>query len=255
VKINCSESSNLSKQDILFIHGNLASTIWWEPTLRAWQEMGPLGTGSILMADWRGCGKNPPWPVDQIFTLKDLAQDYLDLLHAREITNIGIVGHSLGGLIALQMMILDPHLIARAVLLDPVGAQGVVFDDSMYEAFRQMARNRELTKGVILSTIRNAALSAEFTERITNDAFRAVQGIGSSVLEILKSVDILTSARSVKVPTLILHGQHDLIIPLKDSQILAASMVNAKLQVLPEAGHCWNVEDPEAFVQCLRNWF
>ncbi len=250
------EYPQLAKQDVLFIHGNLASTVWWEPTAAAWKARGPQGRGALITADWRGCGKNPKWPIDKPFSLQELAEDFLALLRKRGTANVGVVGHSLGGLIALQMMILDPRLFSRAVLLDPVGAKGVVFDDSMYEAFRLMARDREMTKAVILGTVRNSdQLDSQFAERLTDDAFKAAQGIGASVLGILKTVNLVEATRTVKVPTLILHGHHDQVIPLSDSHHLASTMVNAQLQVLPNAGHCWNVENPGAFVDSLRNWF
>jgi pimeloyl-ACP methyl ester carboxylesterase len=247
---------SLSKQDILFIHGNLASSRWWNPALGEWKKQGAIGRGELIFADWRGCGENPDWASDRQFSLEDLAKDYLALLKELGKEEVAVVGHSLGGLIALQMMALEPRRISRAALLDPVGAKGVVFDDSMYEAFRQMAASRELTQTVILSTIRDQRhLTPDFNEQITDDAFKAVKGIGSSVLEILKTVDLTAAAARIKIPTLILHGGHDQIIPLTDSESLAATMPNARLEVLPEAGHCWNVEDPQAFVKRIRAWF
>jgi 3-oxoadipate enol-lactonase len=255
VNLHYEEHSNLAKQDILFLHGNLASTNWWQPTLKEWKKDAPAGTGSLLFADWRGCGRNTDWLDGAAFTLKELAEDFLHLLQRQQKDQISLVGHSLGGLIALQMMALDPRRISRAVLLDPVGARGVVFDDSMYDAFRQMAASRDLTRMVILSTIRGEEnLPLDYKELLADDAFKAVKGIGTSVLEILKTVDLTEEAAQVKTPTLILHGQHDQIIPLKDSEELASMMPNAKLEILPDAGHCWNVENPAALVKRLRQW-
>jgi pimeloyl-ACP methyl ester carboxylesterase len=256
VKLHCEKHPDLSKQNILFIHGNLASTTWWKPTLVEWKKRGGLGTGSLIFADWRGCGKNPAQAADQIFTIEDLARDYLSLLNGLDVHDVAVVGHSLGGLIALQMMALEPRRISRAALLDSVGVKGVIFDDSMYDAFRQMALNRELTETVILGTVLNHDhLDHNLKTQMVDDAFKAVGGIGSSVLEILKTVNLVDAVAKIKVPTLILHGQKDQVIPLKDSEYLAELMPNGRLEILPESGHCWNVEDPAAFVQRLRAWF
>lgn len=250
------QCSDLSKQDILFIHGNLASTVWWQPTLQEWKKQGGLGKGSLIFADWRGCGQNPDWSNTDPFSIEDLAKDFITLLKNLRKSEVCVVGHSLGGLIALQMMILDPRRISRAVLLDSVGPKGVVFDESMYEAFRQMSASRDLTKTVILSTIQNPEkLDDDLKEHMADDAFKAVKGIGTSVLEILKTVDLTAPAAKVKTPTLLLHGRQDQIIPVKDSELLASLMPNAKLQVVEEAGHSWNVENPAAFVSRLREWF
>ncbi len=254
MNLYCERLPNRADSDVLFIHGNLASARWWKPTLEHWPQSS--GSGSLLTADWRGCGRNPDWHSDRQFTIQDLAQDFFELLDRERLDKVQIVGHSLGGLIALQMMILQPERFTKSVLLDPVGAEGVVFDDSMYEAFRQMALNRDLTRTVILSTILNAdeALSQQMAEEFADDAFKAVKGIGSSVLEILKSINLSDDARSVQTPTLILHGQQDMIIPLKDSEKLASLMPSAKLEILNGVGHCWNVENPARFTERIHAW-
>jgi pimeloyl-ACP methyl ester carboxylesterase len=240
----------------LFLHGNLASHRWWHPALNEMKKSGAEGGGSAVVSDWRGCGRNEDWPGDRPFTLEDLAKDKLALLDSLNMKkDVALVGHSLGGLIALQMMILDPSRFSRAVLLDPVGAKGVVFDDSMYEAFRQMAASRDLTRMVILSTVMNGDdLDDEFKELIAADAYKAVRGIGASVLEILKTVDLREGAARVAVPTLILHGEKDRIIPKADSEALSEIMPNSRLEILPANGHCWNVENPKAFAERLHKW-
>jgi pimeloyl-ACP methyl ester carboxylesterase len=253
VNLYFEKHTGLTRRDTIFIHGNLASSKWWRPTVEAWRAAGSLGPGALYLADWRGCGQNPEWAQDHSFTLRDLAADFLELIENENLGECDLVGHSLGGLIALQMMQMSPKRFARAVLLDPVGAEGVVFDEGMYEAFRQMAAQPELTKAVILSTVR-ATLEPGFAETIAADAFKAVRGIGTSVLEILKSVDLRKDLRTVDTPTLILHGAHDAIIPLVDSEKLAKILLNAQFEILPEAGHCWNVEDPKAFTARVRAW-
>lgn len=241
-------------QDVLFIHGNLASTRWWDPLRQEWPKMTSGGSGDLLFADWRGCGQNPEWPGDKNFSIEDLAADFLELLEEQKRAPVALVGHSLGGLIALQMMSMAPKMFSKAVLLDPVGAEGIVFDESMYEAFRQMAERPDLTRVVILGTLAMSDhLPEEFKDRISEDAQKAVRGIGSSVLEILKTVDLREKARWIPTSTLILHGQLDHVIPLSDSEKLAGLMPNARLEVVPDAGHCLNVEKPELFTKYVIN--
>jgi pimeloyl-ACP methyl ester carboxylesterase len=247
--------TGLSKHDTLFLHGNLASTKWWQPTLQEWRKAGSLGEGHLIFSDWRGCGQNPNWPMENKFTIRELAEDQLQLLETIGVEQVDIVGHSLGGLIAMQMMILAPKRIRKAVLLDSVGLKGVIFDESMYEAFQQMAASSELTRLVILSTVAHSEkLAPAFADAIAADAFKAVKGIGSSVLEILKSVNLEQEARAIQTPILLLHGKNDQIIPLSDSENAAKILPTAKLEVLPEAGHCWNIENPKAFTARLREW-
>lgn len=255
MELACETHPGLAKEHTIFLHGNLASSVWWRPMLEEWKKSGSLGDGTLMMMDWRGCGKNPAWPSDRAFTLKDLARDVLETMKLRGVERAAVVGHSLGGLIALQMMSVEPKAISRAVLLDPVGVRGVVFDESMYEAFRQMALSADLTRTVVLSTIASPdALEEGFKNEIARDAFKAVGGIGSSVLEILKTVNLTSEVSLLTTPTLVLHGDQDAIIPLADSQITTRLMPEARLEILSGVGHCWNVENPVGFTARLRSW-
>lgn len=246
---------NLATQDTLFIHGNLASHRWWHPTLEEWRKAGSQGSGALIFSDWRGCGKNDDWAQDKPFTIEDLARDKIALMDRLGKDKVALVGHSLGGLIALQMMAIAPERFTKALLLDPVGAKGVVFDESMYEAFRQMAASFDLTRMVILSTVLNSEeLEDKFKGDISNDAFKAVKGIGTSVLEILKTVDLREAAKNINVPTLIVHGAKDGIIPAADSEALAGMMPQSQLEILENHGHCWNVENPRTFTERVRQW-
>jgi 3-oxoadipate enol-lactonase len=248
--------AGIFERDTLFLHGNLASHRWWHPALAELKKLKSGARGFAVLSDWRGCGQNEAWPADKPFTLKDLAEDQLGLLDQLGMKqNVALVGHSLGGLIALQMMILAPGRFDRAILLDPVGAKGVVFDESMYEAFRQMAQSRDLTRMVILSTVMNSEdLDERFKNQIADDAYKAVQGIGASVLQILKTVDLTAAAAEVHVPTLILHGEKDQIIPPADSEALSRIMPKAQLEMLSENGHCFNVENPKAFAKRITQF-
>lgn len=246
---------DLATQDTLFIHGNLASHRWWYPTLSEWRKAGSQGAGALIFSDWRGCGRNEDWSQEKPFTLEDLARDNIALLDRLGKDKVALVGHSLGGLIALQMMVLQPDRFTKALLLDPVGAKGVIFNDSMYEAFRQMAASPDLTRMVILSTVLNGdGLDDQFKLEISRDAYKAVRGIGTSVLEILKSVDLSQQAKSLNIPTLIVHGAKDQVIPRTDSEALAKLMPAARLEILENQGHCWNVENPRTFTERVRNW-
>ncbi|MGE0528682.1 MAG: alpha/beta fold hydrolase, partial [Bdellovibrionales bacterium] len=97
-------------------------------------------------------------------------------------------------------------------------------------------------------------LSQDFVDHIAGDAYKAVRGIGKAVLEILKSVDLRSEIQLVQTPTLILHGVHDRVIPLDDSRQLHDLHSRSRLELLHDAGHCWNVENPDDFARRIREW-
>ncbi|MGE4133819.1 MAG: alpha/beta fold hydrolase [Bdellovibrionales bacterium] len=237
----------------LFIHGNLASSKWWEPTIEAFKSLKSVNKNKpAILADMRGCGKNPD--STESFTIFDLAQDFISILNEQNLPKVHIVGHSVGGLIALAAMVRAPDKFSRCVLLDPVGPKGILFDQSMYDAFTAMANDKNLTAQVILGTIYKANLTDEFKQFIVSDAFKAVKGVGSNVLEMLKDTDISTQVATIQQPVLVLHGQFDSVLKIEDSRVLASQLPNGKFQEIRGHGHCLNIEDPKKLAGILKDF-
>ncbi|WP_238008139.1 alpha/beta hydrolase [Dactylosporangium sp. AC04546] len=103
---------------VLLIHGNCSSSGFWEPLLRHlpahWRIVAP---------DLRGYGDSPALPVDATRGVRDFADDIAPLL-----TSFGtkpvVVGHSLGGGVAMQLLLDHPDAIAALVLEAPVSPYG-----------------------------------------------------------------------------------------------------------------------------------
>ncbi|MGE0633070.1 MAG: alpha/beta fold hydrolase [Pseudobdellovibrionaceae bacterium] len=252
-KMNFETIPGVLPEDTLFIHGNLASNRWWYPSAEIWKKKanGKNLKGSLIMAEWRGCGKSSK-PNPEHVEMKRFASDYVSFLKHMGYSadkNVNVVGHSTGGLIAVLAMHQEPKMFNKAILLDPVGARGVKFDQAMTAAFEAMKRDKALLAAVIGSTIfNNNAESRYFQEMIVEDGFTAVNNVGDLVLKSLDGLDITHQAKEVKNPTLVLHGEHDHLLPAKHSQELADLLPNGKFQWIEKQGHCANVENAEKFV-------
>ncbi|MCX7978808.1 MAG: alpha/beta hydrolase, partial [Bdellovibrionaceae bacterium] len=159
------------------------------------------------------------------------------------------------GLIALLMASRAPELFNKVVCLDPVGAKGVKFDNSMISAFEAMKTDRALTATVIGSTIKDNKPDSDFFQQVVvEDAFRAVKSVGHLVLKALDGLDVTQELSSVQHPVLVLHGEHDVLLPMQDSKSLAGLVKNGRFEVLSGRGHCANVEDPKTFVATLQRF-
>ena len=172
IEINYDLFPNLVPTTTLFVHGNLASNRWWMPTVEALKKQqaaeGPKDLkGSVICAEFRGCGgSSVPKSEDEV-TMKNFANDFVQMVRSMNLGPINLVGHSTGGLIAAMMLAEAPDLFNKAFLLDPVGAEGVKFDSAMIQAFEAMKVDKNLTGVVIGSTIlNNNPDSSFFTEII-----------------------------------------------------------------------------------------
>lgn len=238
-------------RDTVFIHGNLASRRWWYPAEKLWrQRSGGKERGSMILVEFRGCGKSSTPRSQADVDMHLFARDFAGVVQAMGLREVNLVGHSTGGLIAALMLAGRPELFHRALLLDPVGARGVVFQDAMTAAFEQMKSDKALVGAVLGSTIyKNDPQSEFFRDVLVEDAFLAVQTVGDKVLRALNGLNVESELSDVRHFVQVLHGEHDSLLPMQDSRAMAALMKNAQFAVIPNQGHCTNVENPGLFVE------
>ncbi len=247
---------NILPVTTLFLHGNLASNRWWTPVKETWASRGKGKdwSGSMIVAEFRGCGKSTAPKSLQDVDMHVFARDFNALVESLNLGSINLVGHSTGGLICALMMSARPDLYNKQVLLDPVGINGVTFDDAMLGAFEQMKKDEGLTAAVIGSTIfKNDPNNPFFKNVIVKDAQAAVQSVGPWVLQALKGFKTGEQLKSVRKPTLVVHGEHDVLLPMADSMEMALIM-NGEFKILKGCGHCAIVESPEAFVEIAHGF-
>lgn len=243
----------LAAQPTLFLHGNLASNVWWEPALEELKSRGKK-TAPVVLAEWRGCGRSQVGLTESDLALEEIARDQVALAREFGLGPMAIVGHSTGGLIALLAMQAAPELFARALLLDTVGAKGVKLQPAILEAFQHMSKNRELCAAVMASTIENKNIPSALLNRIVDAAYSVHPAIWEGVPKMLDGIDYSGILAEIRQPTLVLHGELDGILPLADSRALASGLPHARFELLAGRGHSANVEDPSLFVDHLERF-
>lgn len=243
--------------DTLFIHGNLASNTWWRPAVDIWEKQPEPGSqGRLILAEWRGCGESAaPETADELRPER-LADDYVALLEILNVDKACLVGHSTGGLIGLCAIGKAPERFARAVLLDPVGATGVKFPKEAYDSFTRMSRDRDYCAAVIGATIHghDPQRPHPLFERIVDDAFGVAELVWHGIPDGLSNVDITEQLDRIRQPILVLHGEHDWVLPKEDSAALAAKLPNGRFEEIKGQGHSTNVEAPGLFVRLVNDF-
>jgi pimeloyl-ACP methyl ester carboxylesterase len=106
---------------VLFVHGNVSSSLFWQPTMLALPE--PYRP---LAIDLRGFGNTDPEPVDATRGLRDYADDLAAAIEALGLDLVHLVGWSMGGGVVLQYLVdrPGPHRVASLTLVDPVSPFG-----------------------------------------------------------------------------------------------------------------------------------
>lgn len=106
-------------EPVLFVHGNVSSATFWEETMRA------LPTGFRAIApDMRGFGESERQPVDATRGLRDFSDDLHALMETLGVERFHLVGHSMGGGIAMQYAIDHAEHLISITLVDPLSPYG-----------------------------------------------------------------------------------------------------------------------------------
>jgi 3-oxoadipate enol-lactonase len=166
-----------------------------------------------------------------------------------------VLGNGYGGFVALQMAIRHPDLASKLVLADC----GAAFSEEGRQAFRNMAA-ASAAKG--LSAITDVAMRRLFAPefqaqhpelmRDRREAFlRTDPQVFRAACEALAELDLRPQLGQVRIPVLVLVGEHDEATPPPMSRELAAGLPNARLEIIAGCAHVPQLQSPEDFLAAI----
>jgi 3-oxoadipate enol-lactonase len=169
-----------------------------------------------------------------------------------------VLGNGYGGFVALQMAIRHPAIAAKLILADC----GAAFSQSGREAFRNMAA---ASKAKGLAAITDVAMrrlfAPDFQARhpdLMADRREAFLKTDPHVLQAacadLAELDLRPELAQVKVPVLVLVGEHDEATPPPMSHELAAGLPNARLKIIAGCAHVPQLQSPGDFLDAIGDF-
>jgi pimeloyl-ACP methyl ester carboxylesterase len=108
-------------ETVLFVHGNVSSSLFWQPPLLALAETGRV---KPIAVDLRGYGDTDPLPIDARRGVRDWADDLAALVAALGLERVHLVGWSMGAGVVLQYLLDAPERVASVALIAPVSPYG-----------------------------------------------------------------------------------------------------------------------------------
>jgi pimeloyl-ACP methyl ester carboxylesterase len=217
--------------DVLLLHGLGGSARQWEEVMRRLPD-----DRRWLAVDLPGHGANP-WPA--VCPL-DTVVDWVSRT-ARAATSgsrIGVVGHSLGGLLALRLAIARPELVAWLGLV--ATAARVSLHPEMREQLESGTSRPEFITGCFAREVPAARL-AELVE----DFGRLRLGVPVANVWGTHGIDLRAAARSVAAPALVIAAGADVVISPRKSRELSQLLPAATLVEMEACGHYAHLEDPD----------
>jgi 3-oxoadipate enol-lactonase len=212
----------------------------------------------VVTIDHRGHGTSDAPSSADAYSIPTLGNDLYILLNYLDIARCCLVGHSMGGLVALQLALDQPQVVSSLVLVDtasgPVNIPGhadrrgelhaIARTDGMEAVFDYDAKNNPLS---LRRFERYPRLFNRSKQRMLEMPVDGYVYIGQALSE---CEDLTRRLEEISVPTLVMVGEED--FPFQQpSRTLAEDMPNAQLRVVPQALHCPQEEEPETFNQIL----
>jgi len=221
---------------MVFIHGAGGTHKVWRHQTAAF----PASLAIDLPGHPRGNGHN---------TISGYADFVVKMMVEERLTPSVLVGHSMGGAITIEISLTHPQLLAGIVLVGS-GARLRVTPVIKDEVIRNYPHAAE--------EIAQWAYSPRTDVKLKRASIQELLEVPSSVtygdFQACDSFDRKDEIARIALPTLIVCGADDALTPVKYSQYLKDNIRNARLVIIPDAGHSVMLEKPEELNSALRSF-
>jgi proline iminopeptidase len=236
-----------------------------------WPALAPLAERrQLILYDQRGRGASQAPPAARAARIEHDAGDLPAIRDAIGIAQWDVLGHSWGGGLAMLAAERDRSGVRRLVLVDSVGPVGNWQNDLLRDALPRLASgDRAILEHIdqqallaadpgVHSAYSRAMYAAWFADPLLATMFtppRSDSQTGAAVAARLRGegYDWASLLRAVSVPTLVIHGEKDLL-PVSVAREIVATLGNARLEVIPDAGHMPFWESPELFFTLIESF-
>ena len=216
--------------------------------------------------DQRGHGRSDRAAELGDYSRDHMAEDIQQFIETQALDRPVVLGHSMGGMNAMTFAAQHPDLLRALVLIDVgpgVSVDGVQqvrqfvagpYELESLEAWVEMThqyypfRSKEGIRKRLEVSLRETPegkMAKMFDERFREADFRGVADARTGIWE---------TAEALTVPTLLLHGEKSPVLKREQAEEFADKVPVVRLVTIPEAGHSVAGDQPEAFVEAVRDF-
>lgn len=248
VKIYVEDVNPKGNKTILFIHGWPLNHKQFEYQFNVLPAMGYRCIG----IDWRGFGNS-----DKPFTgynFDRLADDVRVVIEALQLKNMTLAGHSTGGAISIRYMArYQGYGVSKLVLIDAASPTSVPAEmANKFIAETNKDRPKMLRDGTDLFFFQY--ISGPMSDWFFQLGLEAANWSTSAIMATLRDENVYNDLGKIGVPTLIIHGIHDQIVPFSNAQKTNKLIKNSQLVPFHYSGHCGFLEERDRFNQILAQF-
>jgi pimeloyl-ACP methyl ester carboxylesterase len=241
-------------QPIIILHGLFGSSRNWQSIARILAK-----NYQVITLDLRNHGQSE---YADSMTYMEMAEDVLDLINELSLENLSLIGHSMGGKVAMINALQHPSLIEKLIVLDIAPVSYEHRYGKLFQAMQDLPLNQvkdRIEAGKILNNQVNDAFLSQFLLQNLNRDENGFQchinlpAILNNIEYISGFPDIGTVIKYDK-PALFLGGKNSHFIQTGYHQTIRGYFPGAVIELIENAGHMLNIEQPDVLVDRIRQF-
>jgi esterase len=237
---------------LIILHGFLGSLDNWRSVSKRLSV-----SYKVYSVDLRNHGDSPH---SEIMSYPIMADDLRELFDERQIFEANLLGHSMGGKVAMQFSLEHPAHVAKLIVVDIAPKDYPPSQRSLLQALRdlnlQTLRSFGEIDAALAPPIRNPVLRRFLLKNLDRNAGTFRWKIGLDAL--IKNYDELTknivAGKQFNEPTLFIRGGQSKYIQDEDLTIIKQLFPQAEISTIPNAGHWVHSDAPSEFLQIVNGF-
>ncbi|TFZ06724.1 alpha/beta fold hydrolase [Ramlibacter henchirensis] len=238
---------------VLMLHGVGGGHLAFAPQVES------LASSGYRAVAWDMPGYGRSAPIEP-YTFKGLAESCITLIESLRCENVVLLGHSMGGMVAQEVVARRPHLVSRLVLCGTSAAFGEPDGEWQRQFIAQ--RTAALNEGQTMAQLAEKLVPQMVGPGSLPEGVRLATHCMSQVnpstyrraLEAMLTFDRRANLPQIHVPTLLVAGEHDRNAPPALMKKMAKAIIGSTYLELPGIGHLQNLEAPDEFDAAVLNF-
>ena len=256
-------TTSQTKPVMVFVHGWGGSARYWESTANALSH-----TFDCLLYDLRGFGRSklPQEPIELLYEMEDYAEDLAALLDTLELRRVVIMAHSMGASSTVMFLNRYPERVERAILT----CSGIFeYEEKSFTTFHKFGKyvvqfrprwflRIPFASAMFMARFLHrplpAAVSRAFLEDFLDADYNAALGTMLTSVSKYAAEVMPQEFAQISVPTLLVAGEHDKIIPAELGR--RAAQLNEKVEYfeIPGTAHFPMLEKPDVYLERVQEF-